>query len=344
MPNAVLQVVLSYVEMVNQADNSGLTGLLSSRHTMVDVGGVTRDGPHLIAKAWQKYLTDFPVYHIYIRNIYQRENSVILIGHTTGSHLNAPDVVEFHSQGVIWDAKVCESKITRWQIMADTQENYDRLTLDKYQEVFHPSHFAATIAKHLDLLPSGARTHDMRDVRKFYSRLYKDATPEDLLGLAEHLLFQEGYRFVPYELIFHHSGAIQALSPERVIALGKGINDWSSADSFAHFIAGPAWMQGILTDAHIDRWIASEDIWWRRAAVVSTIYLDGDVERMLRYTKSLLDDQEDLIIKALSWVLRSAIEHDRQAVITFLETYKDRLAGRIKREVGNKLETGLKSP
>jgi len=344
LPISAEQVVLSFVEKINQADISGLALLLGPDQKFVEFEGERSRDSRDRVRDWQNYLNDNPNYRIYLQRIYKSGIKVILIGHTTGSHLDLEDIVEFHSEGVIWIAKVNEEKITHWQLIKDTLENYNLLGLDEFTRLFHPAHYAATIAKHLDLLPPGSRTEDVRNVRKFYSRLYRDADPEDLLLLAETLLFEEGYRFVPYEMIYYHPGAINALSPDRVTALGQGINDWSSADIYAHFIAGPAWKEGVISDTHIDDWISSDDLWWRRTAVVSTIYLDGDIAKMLRYTKYLLDDREDLIVKALSWVLRSAIKYDRSAVIDFLDAHNDRLAPRIKREVGHKLTTGLKNP
>ncbi len=52
--------------------------------------------------------------------------------------------------------------------------------------------------------------------------------------------------------------------------------------------------------------------------LVSTIYTGGDPERMLKYSEMLIDDQEDLIVKALSWVLRRAIRYDQAGVERFL--------------------------
>ena len=55
-------------------------------------------------------------------------------------------------------------------------------------------------------------------------------------------------------------------------------------------------------------------------------------------------DRDDMVVKAMSWALRELIPHDRLAVETFLEKHEDVLASRVKREVRNKLETGLKNP
>jgi 3-methyladenine DNA glycosylase AlkD len=57
-----------------------------------------------------------------------------------------------------------------------------------------------------------------------------------------------------------------------------------------------------------------------------------------------VDDPDDMVVKALSWALRELVVHDPEAVCGFLEEHEDRLAARVKREVRNKLTTGLKNP
>jgi 3-methyladenine DNA glycosylase AlkD len=51
-----------------------------------------------------------------------------------------------------------------------------------------------------------------------------------------------------------------------------------------------------------------------------------------------------MVVKALSWALRVLVVHDAEAVEAFLGENEDRLAARVKREVRNKLTTGLKNP
>jgi len=58
----------------------------------------------------------------------------------------------------------------------------------------------------------------------------------------------------------------------------------------------------------------------------------------------LVEDQEDMVVKALSWALRELVVHDPDGVQKFLSTHEAVLAARVKREVRNKLETGLKNP
>jgi 3-methyladenine DNA glycosylase AlkD len=51
-----------------------------------------------------------------------------------------------------------------------------------------------------------------------------------------------------------------------------------------------------------------------------------------------------MVVKAMSWALRELVVHDPDAVREFLAEHEDVLAGRVKREVGNKLALGLKYP
>jgi 3-methyladenine DNA glycosylase AlkD len=51
-----------------------------------------------------------------------------------------------------------------------------------------------------------------------------------------------------------------------------------------------------------------------------------------------------MVVKAMSWVLRELAVHNPQAVRQFLTEYDEVLAARVKREVRNKLRTGLKNP
>jgi 3-methyladenine DNA glycosylase AlkD len=70
----------------------------------------------------------------------------------------------------------------------------------------------------------------------------------------------------------------------------------------------------------------------------------GDVPRTLAVCRLLVADHEDMVGKALSWALRELVVHDPQAVETFLQEHQEALAARVKREVRNKLATGLKNP
>jgi hypothetical protein len=70
----------------------------------------------------------------------------------------------------------------------------------------------------------------------------------------------------------------------------------------------------------------------------------GDAGRTLDLCGRLVDDRDDMVVKALSWALRALAPWDPAAVGDFLEANDARLAARVRREVRTKLATGRKHP
>jgi 3-methyladenine DNA glycosylase AlkD len=133
--------------------------------------------------------------------------------------------------------------------------------------------------------------------------------------------------------------------------LGQGINNWAAVDTFAIYLAGPAWRQGQISDARVKSWARSNDRWWRRAALVATVPLNnktrggkGDPGRTLAICRMLVADKDDMVVKALSWALRELAKREPSAVEVFLAEYEETVMPRVLREVRNKLKTGLKNP
>ena len=214
----------------------------------------------------------------------------------------------------------------------------------------NPKEVAAEIDAEIRALPV-RNTPNERAVRRKYSQMLKQANPEFILDVARILLKNHGYRGLAYELIENHRAAFQRIGEAEVEELGQGINSWWSVDSFARTLAGPVWLRGQVSDELIGRWAHSEDRWWRRAALVSTVALNvrsyggrGDVGRTLGVCRLLVGDHDDMVVKAMSWALRELVVHDADAVAEFLSAHEDVLAARVKREVRNKLTTGLKNP
>ena len=193
-------------------------------------------------------------------------------------------------------------------------------------------------------------TPNVRAVRRSFSRSLREEDGHVVLEVARQLR-RYGYRSVAYELILAHQDAFNLLDEEELEELGRGLDSWWSVDSFARILSGPAWLRGLIGDKVIIRWARSRDKWWRRAALVSTVALNvrshggvGDVPRTLEICRLLVDDHDDMVEKALSWALRELVIHDAAAVSDFITRHEAGLGSRVKREVGNKLRTGLKSP
>ncbi|MFH5879632.1 DNA alkylation repair protein [Arthrobacter sp. NA-172] len=188
-----------------------------------------------------------------------------------------------------------------------------------------------------------------RAVRRAVSSEIAAMEASVVFSLAEGLT-GAGFDWEGWEFINAHREAFAALTPARLEELGSGITSWGQADAFATILVGPAWREGLISDADVDHWARSPDHWWRRIALVSTTVLNtrsrwgtGDTQRTLAVVGILINDRDDTVVKAVSWALRSLVPWDPRAVRSFLEMHETELAARVKREVRTKLETGLKS-
>jgi 3-methyladenine DNA glycosylase AlkD len=133
------------------------------------------------------------------------------------------------------------------------------------------------------------------------------------------------HRFIGDELIASRPDAFATLDLAQLEQLGSGISSWDQVDSFACILSGPAWREGHIDDHAIEQWAKSRDCWWRRAALVSTVPLNGrarggrgDAGRTLRICTLLIGDRDEMIVKALPWALRVLVARDPDAVRRFI--------------------------
>lgn len=175
---------------------------------------------------------------------------------------------------------------------------------------------------------------------------------EEVLDLASRLWKFKEHRFrYAAVMMFHkHPHAFIDLNWEILEPFGNLMEYWGDVDLFA-CLAGPAWRKGQLSDNRVLQWTQSENRWWRRAALVCTVFLNrksqggtGDTPRTLTVCERLVDDRDKMVVKGLSWALRELVKTDPEAVERFVQKYDTRLPALAKREVRNKLTTGVKNP
>jgi len=193
-------------------------------------------------------------------------------------------------------------------------------------------------------------TAEVRSTRREFSRRIVSKAPETVIQLALRLLDEDSelLRFFSYEMVRNHKVAWASLTSDDVPKLGTRLNSWSSVDCFAMYISGPMWAEERLSDETIAAWARSTDLWWRRAALVSTVALSrrgrsNDLSKVVRICTLLKSDREDMVVKALSWALREIVKRHPQVVRSFLQEHQAALAARVTREVNHKLRTGLKT-
>lgn len=99
------------------------------------------------------------------------------------------------------------------------------------------------------------------------------------------------------------------------------VNNWDLVDTSAPAIVG-----GYLEDRSrkpLDRLAGSRSLWGRRIGIVATQHFirRGEFADTLRIGERLLGDPEDLIHKAVGWMLREVGKRDESVLEGFLETH-----------------------
>ena len=198
----------------------------------------------------------------------------------------------------------------------------------------------------------GVNNPDMKEVIKALREKYQTWEEQQWIALCKELVKRDIFECqgIAYELIGRNKKLLNALSYQDLMDLWRNLDNWASVDHFTVGIFGVLWGKGVVKDHHIDKLLTSDNFWDRRVAVVSTVALNlksrggtGDTSRTIAVCEKVVDDREDLVRKALSWALRELSKRDPQAVRDFMDTYQNRLAGLVLREVNHKLEFGTKN-
>ncbi len=101
------------------------------------------------------------------------------------------------------------------------------------------------------------------------------------------------------------------------------VNNWDLVDSSAPNIIGQYLYENPSKREVLYKWVKSEKLFVRRISIISTFYfikknyfLDS-----LKISKLLLKDKEDLIHKAVGWMLREIGKRDLKEETNFLDKY-----------------------
>ncbi|MFM9054033.1 MAG: DNA alkylation repair protein [Solirubrobacterales bacterium] len=104
------------------------------------------------------------------------------------------------------------------------------------------------------------------------------------------------------------------------------IDSWDLVDISAPWIIGGELVAGRRFGV-VCRQARARDLWTRRRAVVATLgpVRQGDIEPAVEVGALVVEDHDDLIQKALGWVLREVGKRDRPALDRFLESHGTRM-------------------
>lgn len=102
------------------------------------------------------------------------------------------------------------------------------------------------------------------------------------------------------------------------------INNWDLVDVSAPYVVGGYLYLFEKPRDVLYKLAKSKNLWERRSAILSTGYFikQGDVDDTHKIAEILLNDKEDLIHKAVGWMLRaSGGGKNRQKLLNFLDKY-----------------------
>ena len=105
------------------------------------------------------------------------------------------------------------------------------------------------------------------------------------------------------------------------------INNWDLVDTSAPYITGDYFYRNTKKRNMMFEFSKSESLWIRRISIISTFYFirNNEFSETLEIAKTLINDEQDLIHKAVGWMLREVYKRDEELVKTFLRSNYDQL-------------------
>ena len=165
----------------------------------------------------------------------------------------------------------------------------------------------------------GVRVPDLRKLAKEF----QDIATSEIRAFLASSIHEE--RFLALLILVRNYGSSDEITKKKIYDLyledTPFINSWDLVDGSAHHIVG-AFLMG-KNKAPLYRLAKSENLWERRIAIISTFHFikHDQFQETLEIAKILLTDPEDLIHKAVGWMLREIGKRDRVTEETFLKNH-----------------------
>lgn len=165
----------------------------------------------------------------------------------------------------------------------------------------------------------GIYTPDLRSIVKKFPEI----TLNEILDLLQAEFHEEKLAGV-FALVFKYKQ-----EPKKVfdfyIKHSKLINNWDLVDQSAHYILGD-----YLLDKNrsiLYQLAKSKNLWQRRIAVVACMKFikADDFEDILKLAVLLIEDDHDLMHKAIGWMLREVGKRDIKVLKKFLDNYTTKM-------------------
>ena len=177
-------------------------------------------------------------------------------------------------------------------------------------------------------------------VRRTLSRTVLAGTPRpderdcSAIALRCWALPEREYRYFAVDLLHRNAVRLSSAFLPVVRRLMTTAPWWDTVDPLAAHVVGPlvARHPGLVAD--MDRWIAGDDLWLARAALLHQLRYkeQTDSERLFTYCVRQSGHTDFFIRKAIGWCLREYAKTDPDAVRAFLTRERGRFAPLTVRE------------
>jgi 3-methyladenine DNA glycosylase AlkD len=165
----------------------------------------------------------------------------------------------------------------------------------------------------------GVKVPDLRKIAKDF----RDIVTKDVIVLLESAVHEE--RLLALLILVGKYAKGNETAKKEIYKLyldkTKFINNWDLVDVTAHHIVGDYLMNKNKDPLY--GLARSEDLWERRIAIMATFYFIRNERYVdtLKIAKTLLNDKEDLIHKAVGWMLREIGKRDMISEEIFLKQH-----------------------
>jgi 3-methyladenine DNA glycosylase AlkD len=108
----------------------------------------------------------------------------------------------------------------------------------------------------------------------------------------------------------------------------RALNNWDLVDVTVAKVWGNYLIDHPQSRKKLYIWAASKNMWRRRMAMVATAALikSNDLTDALALAQLLLDDKEDLMHKAVGWMLREVGKKDKTKLVKFINIHGSKMS------------------
>jgi ketosteroid isomerase-like protein len=124
-----IELVLKFLEKINQQDVDGLASLMSEQHVFVDSLGNRFQGRENLRAGWQSYFKMCPDYAVSHEEIFAHGNIVAVFG-SAGGTIAAKGELKPENRWrtpAAWMGTVSGGKLAEWRVYADNKPVYEIL-------------------------------------------------------------------------------------------------------------------------------------------------------------------------------------------------------------------------